>query len=112
MGYGQLMRVLECPLPLHTIFGVHSGKTRLLALVEPFQTQGLDARDAIVGYKDTLTLLAMDVRDVKAVVGRVKRGNKWWIVDRFDACVPSFDEGEEDFAEGGEDGGQDESESE
>ncbi|KAJ3536584.1 hypothetical protein NMY22_g5977 [Coprinellus aureogranulatus] len=69
IGYGQLVQVLVCPIQANQqgLFGNYAGKTHLLALVIPCQTHGADARNTLVEYTQNLTLLAMDVRSIKAV---------------------------------------------
>jgi hypothetical protein len=74
------------------MFGTHAGKTFLIALVDPCRTEGKDARSELTGYHSSLATVAVDVRDITAVVGRVQTRNQWYIIDQFDAAVPAFDE--------------------
>lgn len=94
IGYGQLLRIVACELPQDAIFGDYAGKTHILALIIPCQTQGRDGRETLASYTQTLQPLVMDLRDVKAVVGRVRTRQKWWILDQFDAAIPTFYEEE------------------
>ncbi|KAF5315532.1 hypothetical protein D9611_004820 [Ephemerocybe angulata] len=104
IGYGQFVRALVCTLPEKPIFDEYSGKTRLLAVVIPCNTRGKDARNELVKYKENLAPLVMDIRDITALVGRVKTRGKWYILDRFDAAVPTFgDKGEMEQDNGLED---------
>ncbi|KAH6897842.1 hypothetical protein BKA70DRAFT_1115872 [Coprinopsis sp. MPI-PUGE-AT-0042] len=93
VNYGEMMAVLVCCLPDQPIFGKHRGSTNLLALVEPCNTDFKDARKEPTSYKQKLALVAIDVRNITAVIGRVQSRGKWWIVDRFDSgIIPTFDE--------------------
>jgi hypothetical protein len=45
----------------------------------------------------------MDVRDITAVIGRVRTRDEWWIVDQFDSCaIPTFGEDGEEEDDGQE----------
>ena len=90
--YGELQLILVCTLPDNPIFQNYAGNTFLLAIVTPCKTQCKDAREELTCYKDVHTKLAVDVRSITAVVGRVKTRQKWYIVDQFDAAIPTFDE--------------------
>ncbi|EAU84542.2 hypothetical protein CC1G_00061 [Coprinopsis cinerea okayama7 len=92
VSYGELSLILVCTLPNHRLFGNHAGKTHLLAVVTPCQTQSTDARLEPTGYDQLLAPVVIDVRSITAAVGRQRRGNTWWIIDQFDAALPTFDE--------------------
>lgn len=87
VGYGKLTYILQIQLPDHACLGDLSGAMVILCLVEPCQTGGKDARKEPASYSTTLETVAMDLKSVRAVVGRVKRGRRWHIVDRFDDCA-------------------------
>ncbi|KAF8512809.1 hypothetical protein JB92DRAFT_2926436 [Gautieria morchelliformis] len=57
-------------------------KRHLLALVMPCSTGGRDATKVVTTYSLTMAPIVIDLRTVECVVGRVRRGNEWGIVDR------------------------------
>jgi hypothetical protein len=54
----------------------------LLALVEPCSTGGKDATRELTTYEATTAPIIIDLRTIECVVGRVRRGNEWGIIDR------------------------------
>ncbi|KAJ2913165.1 hypothetical protein MD484_g7253, partial [Candolleomyces efflorescens] len=101
LGYGELISVIALEIPAErNIFRELAGQTVLLAHVTPCKTGRKDARRELVSYSACYQSQIMDVRCVTAVVGRIKRGKKWYILDRFEDCaiaafVPNDDEGED-----------------
>ncbi|EAU91248.2 hypothetical protein CC1G_06883 [Coprinopsis cinerea okayama7 len=92
ISYGELNVVLVCSLPDIALFEGYAGKTYLLAIVTPCKTRGKDARKELTSYKAMHAPVAIDMRNIQAVTGRAQRSQQWWILDRFDAAIPTFDE--------------------
>ncbi|KAJ7205403.1 hypothetical protein GGX14DRAFT_367909 [Mycena pura] len=81
--------LLECTLPGKNCD--FSGQTRLLALITPCSKSGGDASQEILCYKEMRHSLILDLQSVVAVVGRLKRGDRWYIVDRTGGLIkPEF----------------------
>lgn len=81
--YGRLEKVLEFQTGNHNIWRESKATHHLLALITPCKTDGKDASHELVEYGETREAVITDVRNIKAVVGRVKlRGATWIIVDR------------------------------
>ncbi|CAE6475319.1 unnamed protein product [Rhizoctonia solani] len=60
-------------------------KPYLLAFIQPCDTRGMDAtrpETPVVSYEDMLTPHMVHLNTIEAVIGRVRRGNRWAIVDR------------------------------
>jgi hypothetical protein len=92
VNYGEVQMFLVCQLPKKKIFKDFQGQTFILAIITPCKTDGKDARLGITSYKEQHKRVAIDVRTIQAVVGRVYSRKRWWIIDRFDAAIPTFDE--------------------
>lgn len=86
-GYGRLVKIIEFQVPDDPIFEDYAKLTRLLAVITPCRTQGVDARKELAGYDIYHRDIVMDVRDIVALVGRVKSRGMWYIIDRFDSCA-------------------------
>jgi hypothetical protein len=54
----------------------------LLVVIQPCSTIGKDATCEVTTYSETTVPVVVDLRTVECVVGPVKRGNEWGIVDR------------------------------
>lgn len=80
--YGQLQNILVCELPDDDIFQYLRGKTCLLALMIPCNTDGHDATRQRTTYTTVAAPVITDLRAIKAVVGRVQSRGKWTIIDR------------------------------
>lgn len=61
----------------------------MLALVKPCQTHGLDGRITMTSYCTFLASNVVDLRSIKAVVGRVESRGKWYIIDRSENIAPT-----------------------
>ncbi|EGO29050.1 hypothetical protein SERLADRAFT_433063 [Serpula lacrymans var. lacrymans S7.9] len=59
-----------------------SGRGLLLAVITPCKTEGKDAALKVAVYGGLAAAIATDIRNIKAVVGRVKTRGKWGIIDR------------------------------
>ena len=80
--YGQLHSILDVILPASQTLGLTQPTRHLLALVEPCSTGGKDATRGLAIYEAMTAPIIIDLRTVECVVGRVKRGNEWGIIDR------------------------------
>ncbi|KAG1894281.1 uncharacterized protein F5891DRAFT_1131005 [Suillus fuscotomentosus] len=72
IGYGQLDKILICEIGEHKIYRFLCNTTLILTLITPCNTDGTDASISLVGYKEFVTPVFTDVRNIKAVVGRGK----------------------------------------
>lgn len=90
--YGRLEKILVCSLSNDTQWLGLAGKTLLLALIRPCQTEGRDATKEEARYSRNLASIITDLRNVKGVVGRVKSRGEWTIIDRRSSFAkPAFD---------------------
>jgi hypothetical protein len=90
--YGQLEKILVCLLSNNTQWLGLAGKTLLLALIRPCQTNGRDATKEETRYSRNLSSIITDLWNVKGVVGRVKSCGEWTIIDcRSSFTKPAFD---------------------
>ena len=80
--YGRLEKVLDFQTGNQNIWRELKATHHLLAVITPCKTDGKDTSHELVEYEETREAVITDVRNIKAVVGRVKRGTKWIIVDR------------------------------
>ena len=83
--YGQVQSYIYVTLPATPHLKTDHDSPALLALVKLCKTDGEDGEDASltpVWYKDLRTVRAFDVATIECVVGRVKVGNRWGIIDR------------------------------
>ncbi|KAF8128237.1 hypothetical protein EV363DRAFT_1585187 [Boletus edulis] len=80
--YGQLERILVCQLGDEGVWRHYSHSTHILALIIPVKTEGQDASTTTTYFSKFLAPIITDIRNVKAVVGRVETRNRWGIVDR------------------------------
>lgn len=71
-GYGDLEKILAFSVPAVPFFGTLRGKTVLLALVRPWNTDGKDASQEDVFFKSRNAKIVMDIRSLIAVVGLVE----------------------------------------
>jgi hypothetical protein len=80
--YGELLRILECRLDDQKIWKSVRKQTRLLAVIRPCSTRNEDATTSVVEYEGYTTPIVTDLQTVQCVIGRVRRGKKWGIIDR------------------------------
>lgn len=80
--YGQLHCIIDVILPVSRALALTEPKRHLLALVEPSSTRGKDATREVTTYEATTAPVIVDLRTIENVIGRVKRGNEWGIIDR------------------------------
>jgi len=100
IGYGRLEKILLCNLDDKIIWGNLRNSLHLLAVIAPCDTDGSDASHVVVEYRKFLPIIATDLRNIKAVVGRVNTRKKWGIIDRtINATCASFLEVAEEYDE-------------
>jgi len=84
IGYGQLDKILVCAVDHNNVYRDLRAKTLILALITPCKTDGNDAPNLLPDTK-SLNFAApviMDIRCIKAVVGRVQTRGEIFIIDR------------------------------
>ena len=69
-------------MPAGPFFGALGGKTIILMLVKPWDTNRKVASEENVFFKSQMARIIMDIRSLKAVVGLVKTRGRWGIIDR------------------------------
>jgi hypothetical protein len=80
--YGQLHYIIEVTLPRSELINPLSKRRFLLAFVEPCLTNGKDATRELTTYERTSATIFIDLQAIGCIVGRIKRGNEWAIIDR------------------------------
>ena len=82
--YGQLIAVIVCMLPSHTLFYTKVPTRRSFALIKLCCTSGEDATLQSVTFLEFGTEYIIDLAAIRCVVGRVQVGNagRWGIIDR------------------------------
>ena len=83
-GYGQVKFYAHVTLRAHSSLRMATDITEVLAIVSLCRTDGEDAAKGPVWYeeKNMGSLRAFSARAIDCVVGRVKAGDRWGIVDR------------------------------
>ena len=81
INYGVLDYIFAYALCQDAIWGTSRGKTLLLAMIEPFRTNGEDAATQVLHYTKCMTPIVTDVRNIKSTVGRVETRKQWGIID-------------------------------
>ena len=84
IGYGQVHFYAYITLPAHPSLGIAKDRTDILAIVSFCWTDGEDAARGPVWYREGSleSIRAVSARAIDGVIGRVKVGNRWGIVDR------------------------------
>ena len=84
IGYGQVQSYVHLTLPAHPHIKVKKDVPAIVALVRMCHTNGEDASAKPIWYKDgdMEAVRAFSVDTIDCVVGRVKIGKWWGIVDR------------------------------
>ncbi|KII89568.1 hypothetical protein PLICRDRAFT_84231, partial [Plicaturopsis crispa FD-325 SS-3] len=80
--YGRLEKILVCRLSGDSIWGVFRNQERLLAVITPCQTRGMDATEVITKYTTYTTQVVTDLQTIGAAVGRIAHRGCWSIIDR------------------------------
>jgi hypothetical protein len=79
--YGQVQSYIYVTLPAEPRLSTERDSTAILALVTLCKTNG-DASLATVWYTDMEIVRAFDIATIDCVVGRIKIGDRWGIIDR------------------------------
>lgn len=88
--YAQVHYVVKAILPADDILGIHEDYEALLAFVSICDTSG-DATRSRVWYTRLKKPQFVNVGTIQCVVGRIKVGNRWGIIDtRLEASWTSF----------------------
>lgn len=82
VGYGQLNAILVCELGHNKIYQHLCATELILALITPCKTNGKDASESIVGYKELAAQVITDARNITGVVSRVKTQGGTFIINR------------------------------
>jgi hypothetical protein len=80
--YGQLICIIDVVMPWSRTLNLDKVCRYLLTVIQPCSTSGKDATREVTTYSETTVPVVVDLRTVECVVGRVKQGNEWGIVDR------------------------------
>ena len=81
--YSQVQSYVYVTLPAEPSLKTTSDSTAILALVKLCKTEeGEDASLELVWYRDMETVRAFDIATIDCVVGRIKVGDRWGIIDR------------------------------
>ena len=97
--YGCLEYIIVCKLADDDFFGPLKGQTRLLALVTPCSTNGMDVTQSMTMYSHTTAATIVDLQSIEAVVGRIATRKQWGIIDRTDGLAHTIfiDDDDEDM---------------
>lgn len=82
IGYGELERVFILTLPIDKFFKTLSGKSLVLALIAPWDTEGKSAAADNVYMTSRKASVVTNVWSLQAVVGLVETRRRWGIIDR------------------------------
>ncbi|KAF8579867.1 hypothetical protein K439DRAFT_1620204 [Ramaria rubella] len=80
--YGQLQYIIKIEMPRSNKLGITEARRHLLALVKPCTTGNKDATVEVTTYTQTMSSIFIDLQAIGAVIGRIKHGNEWAIIDR------------------------------
>ena len=80
--YGQVHSYIRVTLPAKPHLKTDCKSTAILALVMLCKTNGEDASRVPVWYHKMELVCAFDVVTIDCVIGQVKVGNRWGIIDR------------------------------
>ena len=80
--YGQAQSYVHVTLPARPCLKTDRDSTAILALVKLCKTNGKDASLEPVWYQDMETVRAFDTTTIDCVIGRIKVGDRWGIIDR------------------------------
>ena len=104
--YGRLEKILEFETGSQNCWRELKNTHQLLALIKPCKTNGKDASHHVVQYEDMKESIITDVRNIKAVVGRVKSRGRWIVVDRsVETVLQALGVGDHESEEEGSDEG-------
>lgn len=80
--YGQVQSYVYVTLPAEPRLKTNSDSTAILALVKLCKTNGKDASLEPVWYQELETVRAFNITTIDCVIGRIKVGDRWGIIDR------------------------------
>jgi hypothetical protein len=81
MFYGQLQYILECHLLRVPSLNLKKPQMFLLALVVPCKAYSKDATREPTAYSTISTSIVIDLQAIGCIMGQVKRGKEWGIID-------------------------------
>ena len=81
MCYGQVQSYLHVTLLAEPHLRTNRDSTGILALVTLCKTSRMDASLTPVWYQETELVCAFDIATIDCVVGQVKVGDCWGIID-------------------------------
>jgi len=79
--YGQVHSYIYIMLPAEPRLNTNCDATAILVLVTLCKTNGQDASLTPVWYTEMEIVRAFDVANIDCVVGRIKVGDRWGIID-------------------------------
>ena len=84
VGYGQVQAYIQVTLPAHSNLNTKKDVPVIIALVQLCKTVGEDASTIPIRYKDRdmEAVCAFDVETIGGVIGQVKTGKWWGIINR------------------------------
>ena len=80
--YGQVQSYVYVTLQAEQHLNTKCDSTAILALVTLCKTNGKDASLEPVWYQEMAQVRAFDIATIDCVVGRIKVGNHWGIIDQ------------------------------
>ena len=80
--YGQVQSYIYITLPAEPQLKTSQDSTAILALVSLCKTNGMDASLVPVWYQEMELVRAFDIATIDCVVGRIRVGDRWGIIDR------------------------------
>ena len=82
VSYSQVQCYVHVTLPAEPRLNTKKDSTAILALVTLCKTNGKDASSEPVWYEKMETVRAFSVTTIDCVIGQIKVGNRWGIIDR------------------------------
>jgi hypothetical protein len=93
--FGQLQHVFVVGLPASPALGLQQRTTLILAAIRTCCNPRMTGDNGIYYYSREGPLEVVDMECVQCLVGRIKDGNEWAIVDRSGGCARPVFEPEE-----------------
>jgi len=85
--FGQLQHIFVIRLKASPVVGLSEDTTLILAAIRACADAKLKAENNIYYYSREGHLEVVDMECVQCLVGRVKDGNSWAIIDRSESCA-------------------------
>jgi hypothetical protein len=79
--YGQLICMIDVIMPRSHTINLNKVCCYLLVVLQPCSTHGKDATREVTTCSESTIPVVVDLHTVECVVGRVKRGDEWGIID-------------------------------